>query len=514
MAGLIDQSLSNAAVLRNKLAALAALTELDDVINVGDETDLDNILTQFEARNDWMQSGRYVDISQILSCRGTTMSMCSQNTDIIGNSNVTVANMRRLEVKSLLSSAGIYRFHQANQESLGIATTLSDMVDTCKGLKVHVDAAIGHQASVARLEKPRDIQKKYLEPALKELGGKHDGPKAGQAFHQFARFCDDQLQDSDGQEDLLRLQNLRKAKGDEVAELKSLVSSTKETQLRKRYDHVLAKEKQWLELDEQELRRAEQTRSEFVRLSLENYLLSLIASDDHNNDALRFTALWLQRSDEDATNKSVAKHLSRVPTRKFAPLMNQLTSRLQLNDTAFQRLLLELVYTVCSDHPYHGMYQVWSGTKARAQQKDEVAVQRVRATEKIAQRLVNSKTVTEIWTSLDKTSKYYHGLAMDRNTTKYKSGAKVPLKDSSAGHNLINCLARYRIPPPTMHIDVSATKDYSGVPIIAKLEPTMSIASGVSAPKIITAVGSNGVKYRQLVKGGHDDLRQDAIMEQ
>lgn len=488
------------------------------------------------------------------------MSMGSQNTDIIGNSKITIANMRRWEVKSLLSSAGIYRFHQANQESLGIATVLADMVETCKGLKIHVDAAvgievanslwdqgemstsirmlqeierqsslnlqaipvesadllskIGQQASAARLEKPRDIQKKYLEPALKELGGRHDGPKAGQAFHQFARFCDDQLQDTDGQEDLLRLQNLRRAKSDEVAELKSLVSSTKETQLRKRYDHVLAKEKQWLELDEQELRRAEQTRSEFIRLSLENYLLSLIASDNNNTDALRFTALWLQRSEEDATNRSVAKHLTRVPTRKFAPLMNQLTSRLQLNDTAFQRLLLELVYTVCSDHPYHGMYQVWSGTKARAQQKDEVAVQRVKATEKIAQRLVSSKIVTEIWTSIDKTSKYYHGLAMDRNPSKYKSGAKVPLKESSAGHNLINCLARYRIPPPTMHIDVSAIKDYSTVPTIAKLEPTMSIASGVSAPKIITAVGSNGVKYRQLVKGGHDDLRQDAIMEQ
>ncbi len=42
----------------------------------------------------------------------------------------------------------------------------------------------------------------------------------------------------------------------------------------------------------------------------------------------------------------------------------------------------------------------------------------------------------------------------------------------------------------------------------------MTIASGVSAPKIITIIGSNGERFRQLVKGGNDDLRQDAIMEQ
>lgn len=468
--------------------------------------------------------------------------------------------MRQLEVRSMLMASGLYRFHKATQESLNISTALSDLVGVCEEVDLHVDAAvkievanslwdhgemgtairmlqgidrdgplrrqtiavsradllskIGHKVSVARLEKPHDIQKEYLEPALKELKGNSAGREAGLVFHQFAMFCDNQLQDPDGLEDLARLQSLKKGKSDEVEELKSLISSTKDTQMKTRYSNVLAKEKQWLGLDEQELRRVEQTRGEFVRLSLENYLLSLTASDDHNNDALRFTALWLERSDEDATNKAVTRHLHQVPTRKFVALMNQLTSRLQNLDSHFQKVLLELVYNICVDHPYHGMYQIWSGTKAKAQQKDDVAVKRVRATEKVAQRLAATKSVAEIWISIDKASKYYHGLAMDRNTTKYKSGSKIPLKESAAAHNLVNCLARYRVPPPTMHIEISATKDYSKVPMTSKLEPTMTIASGVSAPKIITAVASNGQKYKQLVKGGHDDLRQDSIMEQ
>lgn len=559
MSSLKDHGL-NATALRKQLGALASLTELDDVLGVSDAAEIAHLLGKFKDGSEWMRRGLYDNVSQILSCRGTAMSMISQRSALRSNIKLSAAAAKQMEVESMITASGIYRYHQATQESLSISTALTNLVPSCQGLDLHVDAAIhieaanslwdygemstsirmlqaidrdsslrkqtipvtrsdllskiGYQVSVARLEKPQDIQKKYLEPALKELKGKGEGREAGLVFHQFATFCDQQLQDPDGLEDLTRLQNLKKAKSDEVSELKALISSTRDSQLKGRYSHVLNKEKQWLDLDDQELRRVEQTRSEFVRLSLENYLLSLIASDEHNNDALRFTALWLERADEEVTNKAVSRYLSQVPTRKFAGLMNQLTSRLQDQQSTFQQLLMELIYKICVDHPYHGMYQIWSGTKAKTQSKDEVAVLRVKATDRVAHRLISTKSVADIWVSIDKTSKYYHGLAMDRNPNKYKSGAKIPLKDSAAGHNLINSLAKYRIPSPTMHIEVSVTKDYSKIPIISRLDPTMTIASGVSAPKIITALATDGVRYKQLVKGGHDDLRQDAIMEQ
>ncbi|PHH90696.1 hypothetical protein CDD83_2917 [Cordyceps sp. RAO-2017] len=551
----------NATALRSRLTALAALSELDDLLNVAEPTEMGDVLQKFKHRSHWMKSGLYDDVSQILSCRETTASMLSQHASTMSSVKLPASSWRRMQVETMLTASAIYRYHQATQESLNISTALNKLVPVCEDLNLHVDAAvkievanslwdygemstsirmlqgidkdsclekqtipvsrsellskIGHKVSVARLEKPRDIQKAYLEPALRELKSSHSHiAEEGAVYHQFATFCDEQLQDADGLEDLARLQNLRKRKSEEVADLQALIASTKESQTRAKYLNFLSKEKQWLGLDEQELRRVEQTRSEFIRLSLENYLLSLAASDEYNNDALRFTALWLERSLEEATNKAVARHLEQVPTRKFANLMNQLTSRLQNQDTTFQRLLFDLVLRICTDHPYHGMYQIWSGMKAKAQQKDEVAALRVKATEKVAQRLAGIKDVAQIWLSIDKTSKYYHGLAVDRNTSKYKSGAKLPLKECAAGQNLMIYLARYKIPPPTMHIEVSAARDYSGVPHVVKLEPTMTIASGLSAPKIITAVGSDGKKYKQLVKGGHDDLRQDAIMEQ
>jgi len=480
---------------------------------------------------------------------------------------VSPAEARLVEIKGMLLSSGVYRFHHAMQESLSLSTSLADLIEPSEALGLKVDAAIkveisnslwdhdemipsirmlqsvdkesalknqtvsvsrsellskiGHRVSVARLESADSIQKTYLEPALRELKGASKGKEAGQVFHQFAMFCDEQLQNADGQEDLARLQNLKKGKSDEVEQLKSLLAGAKDAQTKQRYTSHLSKAKQWLTLDEQELRRVEQTRNEFNRLSLENYLLSLIASDDHNNDALRFTALWLERSEEDSTNEAVKKLIGEVPTRKFAPLMNQLSSRLQDSRqsdhmTLFQRVLINLVYSICCDHPYHGMYQIWSGAKSRTNTKDEVAVLRHEAHVRVANQLAKTSqgNVARIWQNIDRTSKFYKELASEKDANRYKSGQKIDMKDSPAGKALMQCLLKYPIPPPTMQLELAADKDYTGVPIMAKLDHKMNIAAGVSAPKIITAIGSDGKKYKQLVKGGNDDLRQDAIMEQ
>jgi len=503
---------------------------------------------------------RYDDVSQVLSCRETSLSSWSSNFKL-RPPELEFGDARLTQIRAILLSCNVYHFHHAHQETLNLSTLLTSLIRPSELLGLHgVDAAIkmeaanslwdqgemvssirmlqginkdwsikkqmlpvnrshllskiGHQVSVARLETPDNIQKKYLEPALKELGSRIEGTDAGRVFHQFAMFCDEQLQNSDNQEDLARLQHLKEGKSEEVAQLKALIANSRDSQHKNKYSSHLAKAKQWLDLDQQELRRMEKTRSEFIRLSLENYMLSLTASDEHNNDALRFTALWLERSEEESTNETVKKHIIKVPTRKFAPLMNQLSSRLQDQSGLFQKLLIDLVFRICVDHPYHGMYQIWSGARSKVNREDEVAVSRQKATDRTAKALAKAEKVARIWSAIDNTSRVYHSLAMDRDPSRYKQGHKLAIKDSSAGQAFLSTFAKYQIPPPTMQVELSATPDYSDVPIIQKFEYDMTIAGGVSAPKIITALGSDGKRYKQLVKGGNDDLRQDAIMEQ
>ncbi|KAI1427044.1 phosphatidylinositol 3 [Xylaria sp. FL1777] len=546
-----------ASSLRNHLRGLAILTELNDAIDVVNTTELEQLLETFSSRTHWMKSGQYDEVGQILSCRETTMNLLSQFSNRSEVTKVNPPEARLIQVKSMLLSSNIHRYHQAFQESLNIATTLTHLVQPSADLGLNIDSAArievanslwdhgemmssirmlqhidedtdfkrqsiavsrpdllaktAHQISVARLEKPDSIQKNYLQPALKELKGKADGEEAGKVYHQFAMFCDEQLQNPDSLEDLARLKHLKQGKSDEVTQLMELVSNAKDTQSRTRFTSHLNRAKQWLGLDEQELRRVEQSRGEFVRLSLENYLLSLIASDEYNNDALRFTALWLERASEDYANEAVRKYIDKVPTRKFAPLMNQLTSRLLDQSSSFQKLLIELVYRICVDHPYHGMYQIWSGTRSKHKKEDEAAQLRKQATEIVGKKLAHTEAAANTWTAIYYTSRAYHTLALEGT---YKGGQKIPIRESAAGTTLASSLAKYRIPPPTMQIELSATRDYSDVPLVTKLEPTMTIASGVSAPKIITIIGSNGERFKQLVKGGNDDLRQDAIMEQ
>lgn len=477
---------------------------------------------------------------------------------MLRTTSVTSLEARLIEVRSLLLSSEIYRFHQAKQEALNISTSLRDLVVSSERVGLNIDAAvkvdeahslwdygemipsirllqglhnsassfkkqsipvshadilskIGYQVSVAKLETVDSIQKKYLEPALKMLKGTSAGKEAGQVFHQFATFCDEQLQNPEMLEDLARLQRLVSNKAEEVNHYRKELSKAANSQYRAQFARHMDHAQKYLKLDQDEFELAQRTRNEFVRLSLENYLQSLIASDDHDSDALRFTALWLERSESEVANMAVNTHLRDVPTRKFAPLMNQLSSRLQLDKSNFQALLIQLVYRVCCDHPYHGMYQIWAGVNARPNEEDQTAILRKDAARRVAAQLLQKKDGTsDKWRSIDSTNSYYHALARE----KVMNQKKLNVRDSAAATRLSNSLGKYQIPPPTLEIELSPSLDYSNIPTITKLEPTMSIAGGVSAPKILTVFLSTGERHKQLVKGGNDDLRQDAIMEQ
>lgn len=198
-------------------------------------------------------------------------------------------------------------------------------------------------------------------------------------------------------------------------------------------------------------------------------------------------------------NEAVSKHLLTVPTHKFAPLMNQLTSRLQDTSVKFQQLLFELVLQICVDHPYHSMYQVYAGVNYNTNSNDDLANSRKNATTKVTRKFTGNAASSEIWQSISTSNKVYCLLAADKDEHRYRSGRKVPLKESTPGARLMSMLAKYPIPSPTMQIKLSADRDYSNVPVMTSFDPLMGIESGVSAPKVITAIASNGARYKQLV---------------
>lgn len=473
------------------------------------------------------------------------LSCLSQQPRLRTITNISSADARLVEVQSTLLSSSLSRSHGALQESLKAATYLTSLVGPCRNLGLNVEAAVqlevalalwgqgemsssigilqsiydnvisnkqtlpigrpdllarlGYQISSARLEKPDRIIENYLMPALKELRGQATGKEAGHVFHEFAVFCDLQLQDTNNIQDLERLKKLKEMKESEVQDLGRMVKKATSSEQKAKYHSAFRKAQQWLQLDNEEYRRQVSSRDSLLRQSLQNYLQSLAASDEHNNDALRFSALWLEHSEEDVANDAVSKHLSDVPSRKFAGLMNQLTSRLLDNSSSFQKLLFSLVLQICSDHPYHGMYQIWAGSRSKRSASDETAVSRVNATIKVGHRLASQAQSSTVWSAISIVSKVYCQLAIERNESRYTAGQKISLSNSAAGTQLNALFSKYSIPPPTMKIDIALDFDYAHIPMVHRLDPHITIASGVSAPKIITAISSNGAKYKQLV---------------
>ena len=341
------------------------------------------------------------------------------------------------------------------------------------------------------------------------------GDEAGEVFHEFASFCDQQLQNPDGLEDFRRIQKLRDSKEAEVKDMNKMMESkgsqTKERNIIKSHRD---KAQQWFDLDNREFQRLHDSRQTFLRQSLENYLLCLRACDKYDSDALRFSALWLENHESKIANAAVAKHISQVGSRKFATLMNQWSSRLLHDEDDFQKLLSSLVFRICIDHPYHGMYQIFAGSKSKGS-KDKTALSRNAAANMIVSQLKASRHASGTWTAVHNTNISFVRFASEKlDDASRKQNMPLSLRGSPYGQRVEQDVLIQKVPPPTARIELRADCDYSDVPVIDRFHPEFTVAGGISAPKIVIAFGTDGKKYKQLFKSGNDDLRQDSIMEQ
>jgi ataxia telangiectasia mutated family protein len=372
-------------------------------------------------------------------------------------------------------------------------------------------AQLGTQLADARLEKPSDILEQYLRPAIAHLPRNAVGKEAGKVYHAFAVFCDQQLQHPANVEDFNRITTLRQRKRDEVQQLQTLVKATRRATEAKEHERSLNKARQWLKLDDQEYEHQKASRETFVQQSLQNYLLALHASDEHDLSVLRFFALWLESSESDLGNAVVKTHLPNVPSWKFVVLLNQLMSRLQNDNTTFQVALMALTKRLCLEHPYHSVHHVYASTKG-ASSGDAATVTRYDAAVHVRKYVSGDSVKGNLFKRLFHADSQYRQLA-DEPLADRKTGKRA-LKDIRTAVAVAKYVPTLHLPPVTISLPLRPDGNYDDIPVVQRFEPTVSIMSGLSSPKVLTARSSNGQQYKQLFKSGNDDLRQDAIMEQ
>jgi ataxia telangiectasia mutated family protein len=530
---------------RSSLCTLGILTEIDDLITSTSPEQLEDAWSNMHSREASLLSSSLTEVKSILSSREILLGTICSNTALREAMHINLRDIRKLQVDALLSSCRVWKRRQGLQQSLDTVTYLSDLVPLCAEVGLDISCAsqnevadvlwsqgeystsvrmlqqimdgpmlkgeaeevqrpnilakLGHHVAEARLEPPNQIMNKYLMPAISDLKGHTKGAVAGQVFHQFADFCYEQLQNQENVNDLERAAKVRSQQKVKVEALTAEIKAMRSQTERNNRKHDLTKAQRWLKLDSLEHDRLRRVREKFMEQCLENYLLSLAASDEHDNDALRFYAIWLDNAVSELANATVQKHLGKIVSAKFARLMNQLSSRLQADSTHFQKLLNDLVFRICREHPFHGMHHITASTHDPGTD-DEASRSRHNAAKQIAARLKVDKSVVKLWQGIYRSDRIYHDVARYTDEEVQRSGREIRLDQIEPTKRMQEQIAHLQTPPPTFSIPLRADTDYKDVPRVIGFQTSMRVASGLSAPKIITSKLSDGSKFKQLVR--------------
>ncbi|KAK4539973.1 hypothetical protein LTR36_009943 [Oleoguttula mirabilis] len=538
-------------------SVLATLTEIGETLNSASDKLLQTCWRGMQSRGAWMRMARYEDCDPIVSSRSTLFSVLARNSSMLQAMHIESKLSRSIEAESLLLVTQSAREHGMLQEALSAATQVSMLATQCKELGLDITAAtrmetalvmwdanetstsvsmlrdllragdtesqaipvgesgllaqLAYQLGNARLEKPDEILENCLKPAIKHLRGRTEGHEAGKVFHEFAVFCDQQMQNPSNLEDFNRVAKLRQKQGEELRELKSIAKSSKKSNHeRGEASKQAVKAQSWYDLDDAEYSRLTQSRDTFLQQCLQNYLLALHASDQHDICVLRFFTMWLDNADAPAANTVVSKSLPGVPSWKFAVLNNQLMSRLESARSSFQESLRALIERICAEHPYHSLHHLFAATRPPNRRDDVAAMSRFKAAQGIRNSLQSNKDKGDLVKRTFAADNLYNDFA---SSGVEGVNTKSAVKDFPPAVAVTHGIVRHQVPPATISLPLRPDGKYPDIPIIVGWGSHMDIMSGNSHPKVLTAKGSDGVSYKQLFKH-NDDLRQDAIMEQ
>nr|CAB3224438.1 serine-protein kinase ATM-like [Phallusia mammillata] len=353
-------------------------------------------------------------------------------------------------------------------------------------------------------------------------------------YHMLAKFADEQY-----------LQVIKYKKSSEYAQKRVLASAPKQElesmqqsgQAPARKTMVIVDKN--LNIDKQELTRIEEKAREFLSSALRSYIQCLQLSDQHDILMYRICALWLENPSQSSTNSLMSSEHGNIPSHKFIPLSYQLAARLNVTTGDFQTTLRQILHRVTVDHPYHVLNVILALVNAK---KDEEFASSAalptskRKSKKSSSNKANMSARITAATSLLTKIRQRHSTLVQH--TEYVANAYIEfanfdvsdwksrqnVKVEIPGHVIVAkfasssklCPVIQDVVIPISRIPVQKDGNYAdknGLVTYRYLKPYFETVGGVNLPKVMVAVGSDGVMRRHLVKG-KDDLRQDAVMQQ
>ncbi|KAJ3000566.1 hypothetical protein HDV02_004861 [Globomyces sp. JEL0801] len=339
---------------------------------------------------------------------------------------------------------------------------------------------------------PRTIISDYLKPATMNVELKSDWDRAGLYYFDLAKYCDLLLTEIEMDDTISKSKELLSTRRREMELLSQVKEKDKTKQL-----YIRKKQKQ-IDLEIAEMSQLENERNRFLCLAVESYLKTLSYSNYQSEfGVFRLCSLWLSNTSNTELNSLIESHLTQIPSKKFVPLMYQLSARFSSNkeDDGFNFVLQGLLSMLVQDYPFHTLgclLALKNVTTSAAQPKFNSN----KSVLKFLQKLQTDQTLQPIILSMDQLFSGYIDVA-------YLPIPNTQLKNRTKKHDLPSSSALLRMklssltPVITATCPLSNPKDFSEITYLTGFDRSYSVPGGINAPKVIKC---------------KDDLRQDAVL--
>jgi ataxia telangiectasia mutated family protein len=315
----------------------------------------------------------------------------------------------------------------------------------------------------------------------------------------------------------------------EIEDRSMKLATTPHDLSRKELEQDQVKARKLLQEDTELFRKHNTIRDNFLRQAIDMHSRCLEASDNFDDDsAIRFCSLWFANFDDESASGTVNDALEHIPSRKLVFLAvchlyvlmrnrteglskHQLTARLATQTSKAQDSLQRLIMRMCREHPFHSLYQVYclqpdhpnSTTASRRHSgRHFISTQtergtaatsifdRLRSNESIEGRV---RDVERLCDACLEWAKY--PIAKDG---RYKKGKGILYKIPD--HLSIRKIAQLKVPVTTAPTPLDLTMKYNDCVWMDHYEQSFTTAGGNNLPKVSICHGSDGQKYKQLVR--------------
>ncbi|KAJ2557560.1 hypothetical protein EV175_001272 [Coemansia sp. RSA 1933] len=414
-------------------------------------------------------------------------------------------------------------------------------IETATMLLSKIILTVGEWSDTQRKERPAVLWDEYFNKSAKLLQDINSPTSwTGRALNALAEFSERQCEELTLMRDSEASIAVRKQKSRELAACQHQLSRTTTSAETSRLKTILRRLEAQVSNDQKEHAELRSNIGGFLRLAVWSFIKCLECCSTFDDSVYSLVSLIMTHSRIHSLHSILSSGLlDSVPSHKLLPLSHQLCARLGTENDIFHTTLAHLVRRMSIDYPYHMLYHLFALRNANrtssstepskamrrtssfiAQQASESEKMEQRRSEAATSIIVgiasNSSDLGRIVRAIEELCNMYIELAVTPVPDKYKSskleGKLIEFSSKLKIKKLVKNLPP-NIPVLTALPRAEAPRDYMCVPFISTIADGYTLAGGINLPKITRVMGTDGKRYKQLVKG-KDDMRQDAIIEQ